>query len=67
MKQGRLDATIDKYKQRYKEEWKHKLDEVSIEDDGEIIMLSFADYKDRMSKSIHYHIENNMPFTRKHL
>ncbi len=23
-----LDTTIDKYKQRYKEEWKHKLDEV---------------------------------------
>ena len=25
-------------------------------------MLSFADYKDRISKSVHYHIENNIPF-----
>ena len=25
-------------------------------------MLSFADYKDRLSKSVHYHIENNIPF-----
>ena len=26
-------------------------------------MLSFSDYKDRISKSVHYHIENNIPFT----
>ena len=25
-------------------------------------MLSFSDYKDRISKSVHYHIENNIPF-----
>jgi len=25
-------------------------------------MLSFKDYKDRISKSVHYHIENNIPF-----
>ena len=25
-------------------------------------MLSFRDYKDRISKSVHYHIENNIPF-----
>ena len=25
-------------------------------------MLSFADYKDKISKSVHYHIENNIPF-----
>jgi len=25
-------------------------------------MLSFADYKDRMSKSVHYHVENKIPF-----
>ena len=25
-------------------------------------MLSFTDYKDRISKSVHYHIENNIPF-----
>tara|TARA_Y100000592_G_scaffold32532_1_gene51664 strand:+ start:35 stop:574 length:540 start_codon:yes stop_codon:yes gene_type:complete len=25
-------------------------------------MLSFVDYKDRLSKSVHYHIENNIPF-----
>lgn len=25
-------------------------------------MLSFLDYKDRISKSVHYHIENNIPF-----
>jgi len=25
-------------------------------------MLSFNDYKDRISKSVHYHIENNIPF-----
>ena len=30
-------------------------------------MLSFADYKDRISKSVHYHIENNIPFAREHL
>jgi hypothetical protein len=32
------------------------------QDDGKIIMLSFADYKDKISKSVHYHIENNIPF-----
>ena len=25
-------------------------------------MLSFNDYKDRISQSVHYHIENNIPF-----
>ena len=25
-------------------------------------MLSFRDYKDRISKSVHYHIENDIPF-----
>lgn len=25
-------------------------------------MLSFADYKDKISKSVHYHVENNIPF-----
>lgn len=25
-------------------------------------MLSFVDYKDKISKSVHYHIENNIPF-----
>jgi|TARA_B100001093_G_scaffold447099_1_gene451810 hypothetical protein len=25
-------------------------------------MLSFADYKDKISKSVHYHIDNNIPF-----
>lgn len=25
-------------------------------------MLSFKDYKDKISKSVHYHIENNIPF-----
>ena len=25
-------------------------------------MLSFADYKDKISKSVHYHIENNIQF-----
>ena len=25
-------------------------------------MLSFRDYKDRISQSVHYHIENNIPF-----
>src|SRR5210317_1857096 len=25
-------------------------------------MLSFADYKDRISKSVHYHVENKIPF-----
>ena len=25
-------------------------------------MLSFRNYKDRISKSVHYHIENNIPF-----
>ena len=25
-------------------------------------MLSFKDYKDRISKSVHYHIENKIPF-----
>ena len=25
-------------------------------------MLSFADYKDKMSKAVHYHVENNIPF-----
>jgi hypothetical protein len=25
-------------------------------------MLSFKDYKDRISKSVHYHVENNIPF-----
>ena len=25
-------------------------------------MLSFGDYKDKISKSVHYHIENNIPF-----
>ena len=25
-------------------------------------MLSFADYKDKISKSVHYHVENKIPF-----
>ena len=25
-------------------------------------MLSFADYKDKMSKAVHYHVENKIPF-----
>ena len=25
-------------------------------------MLSFSDYKDKISQSVHYHIENNIPF-----
>ena len=25
-------------------------------------MLSFRDYKDKISKSVHYHVENNIPF-----
>ena len=25
-------------------------------------MLSFADFKDKISKSVHYHVENNIPF-----
>ena len=25
-------------------------------------MLSFSDYKDKLSQSVHYHIENNIPF-----
>jgi len=25
-------------------------------------MLSFAEYKDKISKSVHYHVENNIPF-----
>ena len=25
-------------------------------------MLSFKDYKDKISKSVHYHVENNIPF-----
>ena len=25
-------------------------------------MLSFKDYKDKISQSVHYHIENNIPF-----
>ena len=25
-------------------------------------MLCFADYKDKISKSVHYHVENNIPF-----
>jgi hypothetical protein len=26
------------------------------------IMLKFSEYKDKLSKSVHYHIENNIPF-----
>ena len=25
-------------------------------------MLKFSEYKDKLSKSVHYHIENNIPF-----
>ena len=25
-------------------------------------MLSFTDYKDKISKSVMYHVENNIPF-----
>jgi hypothetical protein len=48
--------TIDKYRERYKEEWQKKLSEVVSKMIKEFIMLSFADYKDKISKSVHYHV-----------
>ena len=28
-------------------------------------MFSFSDYKDKISQSVHYHIENNIPVAEK--
>ena len=31
------------------------------QNDREVIMLSFKEYKDNINEAVHYHVENNIP------